>query len=110
MAMRPGSLRELLLREGVLHEAHRAVRVELLAVARDDAGRLLPAVLERVQAEVRHVGRLGVAEDAEDAALVVKVIVFVERDRARGAAGRQTAAEGRERRGGALGRSSARGT
>ena len=64
----PGSARQLVLREGVLHEAHRAVGVELLAVGGDDAGRLLPAVLERVQPEVGEVGRLGVAEDAEDAA------------------------------------------
>jgi hypothetical protein len=64
----PGELGELVLREGVLHEAHRAVRVERLAVGRDDAARLLPAVLERVQTEVGHVGRLGMTEDAEDAA------------------------------------------
>ena len=52
------------------------MRVELLAVARDDAGRLLPAVLQRVQAEVRDVRGLGVPVDAEDAALVVEVVVF----------------------------------
>ena len=63
----PGQLAELVLGEGVLHQAHGPVGVELLAVARDDAGRLLPAVLERVQPEVRHVGRLGVPVDAEDA-------------------------------------------
>ncbi len=61
-------LRELVLREGVLHEAHRPVGVEHLAVARDDAGRLLPAVLQGVQAEVGDVRRLGVTEDPEDAA------------------------------------------
>ena len=69
-------LRELVLGEGVLHEPHRAVRVELLAVGRDDAGRLLPAVLQRVQPEVGHVGGFGVVEDAEDAALVVEVVVL----------------------------------
>ena len=72
----PRQLGQLLLGEGVLHEPHRPVRVELLAVARDDAGRLLPAVLQRVQAEVGHVGRFGMVEDAEDAALVVKVVVL----------------------------------
>jgi hypothetical protein len=77
-------LAELVLREGVLDEAHRAVRVELLAVARDDAGRLLSAVLERVEAEVREVGGLGVPEDAEDAARVVEVVVvLVARDTVR---------------------------
>ncbi len=68
-------LREVLLAERVLDEAHRAVEVELLAVARDDARRLLAAVLERVQAEVREVRRLGVAVDAEDAALVAEMVV-----------------------------------
>ena len=62
------------------------MRVELLAVARDDAGRLLPAVLQRVQAEVGHVRGLGVAEDAEDAALVVEVVVL-QRSRSDGAPG-----------------------
>jgi len=67
-------LPELLLAESVLHQAHGAVGVELLAVARDDPCRLLPAVLEGVQPEVGHVGRLGVTEDAEDAAhLLAKV-------------------------------------
>ena len=43
-------------------------------VGGDDAGRLLAAVLERVQAEVGEVGRLVVPEDAEDAALVVELV------------------------------------
>ena len=63
-----GEAPELVLGEGVLHQAHRAVGVERLAVAGHDAARLLPAVLERVQPEVGHVGGLGVTEDAEDAA------------------------------------------
>jgi len=70
-------LGQLVLREGVLHEAHGAVGVELLRVARDDARRLLPAVLKRMKAEVRDVGGLGVIEDPEDAAFVVKAIVVV---------------------------------
>ncbi len=71
-------LGELLLRERVLHEPHGAVRVERLAVGRDDARRLLPAVLQRVKAEVGHVGGFGVAEDAEDAAFVAEVVVLQE--------------------------------
>ncbi len=42
--------------------------------ARDDAGALLPAVLERVEAEVREVGGLGMTEDPEDAALVLELV------------------------------------
>ena len=42
--------------------------VEAIAVGGDDAGRLLPAMLQRVQPEVGDVGGLGVTVDAEDAA------------------------------------------
>ena len=41
-----------------------------------DARRFLAAVLQGVEAEVGEVRRLGVAEDAEDAALVVEVVVL----------------------------------
>ena len=49
--------------------------VEVLAVEGVDAGRLLAAVLEGVQAERRVGGRLGVAEDREHAALLVRLVV-----------------------------------
>ena len=39
-----------------------------------DAGALLAAVLQRVEAEVGEVGRLGMTEDAEDAALVLELV------------------------------------
>ena len=48
--------------------------VELLAVIGDDAGRLLPAMLQRVQAERDQRRRVGMAEDAEDAAFLVQMI------------------------------------
>ena len=51
--------------------------VEALAVARDDARRLLAAMLERVQAEVGDVRGLGVAVHRDDAALVVEAVVVV---------------------------------
>ena len=70
-------LADLLGAEDVLHQAHGAVGEEALAVAGDDAGRLLPAVLQGVEAEVGDVGGLAVAVDAEDAALVVEVVVVV---------------------------------
>ena len=68
-------LAELLLVEHVLHQAHRAVGEELMPVAGDDAGRLLTAMLERVQPQVGEVGRLAVAVDADHAALVVEPLV-----------------------------------
>jgi hypothetical protein len=52
-----------------------AVIVELLAVVGDDSGRLLAAMLERMQAERRVRRRVRRAIDAEDAALLVELVV-----------------------------------
>lgn len=46
----------------------------MIAVPRDDAGRFLSAVLQRIQAEIGQIGRFLVAVDAEDGAFVVKLI------------------------------------
>src|SRR6516162_6158384 len=54
--------------------AHPAVGAELLAVVGDNAGRLLPAMLQRMQAERCERRRIGVAIDPEYAALLVKVV------------------------------------
>ena len=72
----PGQRVEPLVREDVVHQAHALLEPEPLAVARRDARRLLAAVLQGVETEVGEVRGLGVAEDAEDAALVVEVIVL----------------------------------
>ena len=71
--------RELVLGERVLDQAHRPMRVELLAVGGDDSRGFLPSVLEGVKAEVRDVCRFGVVEDAEHSAFVVKVVVVRQR-------------------------------
>ena len=57
--------------------AHRARDAELLAVGGGDAGALLSAMLKRVEAEVGEIGRLGVPEDPEDAALVFNMGMVV---------------------------------
>jgi hypothetical protein len=49
--------------------------MELRAVARDDAGGFLAAMLQGIKSEIGEVCRFGVAEDAEDTTLVVEVIV-----------------------------------
>ena len=61
--------------DDVADVAEVAVRVEVLAVVGDDAGRFLPAVLQGVQAEGRQGGGVVVAEDAEDAAFLVELVV-----------------------------------
>src|SRR5579864_3026337 len=55
--------------------AHGAVELELRAVARDNAGGFLAAVLQSVEAEIGEVGGFGMAENAEDPTFVVEVIV-----------------------------------
>ena len=70
-----GERLEPALREHVVHEAHALLEAERLPVARHDARRLLAAVLQRVEAHVGEVRGLRVAEDTEEAAVVVEVIV-----------------------------------
>ena len=60
--------------EDVGHVAHRLRDAHLLAVRGGNACALLPPVLQRVQAEIGHVGRFGMAEDAENAALVFEFV------------------------------------
>jgi hypothetical protein len=61
---------ERLFGECIGHVAHRLRKANLCAVGRSDAGAFLSAVLQGVQAEVGQVGGFGMAEDAEDTALV----------------------------------------
>ena len=58
----------------VADQAHAALGVEALAVEGDDAGGLLAAVLECVEAERGDGGRVGMAEDAEHAALFAEPV------------------------------------
>ena len=67
---------EGLVGEDVVHQAHGLVDADLRAVGGRDAGRLLAAVLERVEAEVGQPRRLGMAEDPEQAAVVPEMVVF----------------------------------
>ncbi len=60
--------------EIVADEPHAAVGVELLAVIGDDSCRLLAAMLQRVQAKRGQRRGVRVAEDAEDAAFLMKTI------------------------------------
>ena len=72
MARWPGSWLELALGEDVGDEALLLPLMEAVTVGGDDAGRLLPAMLQRVQPEVGDVRGLGMAVDADDAAHSVK--------------------------------------
>jgi hypothetical protein len=63
--------------------AHAAMGMELLAVIGDDAGRLLAAVLQRMEPEGDERGGVGMAIDAEDAAFLAQMVVVVDRFRYR---------------------------
>ena len=60
--------------EDVGNVAHRARRADALTVRRGDAGAFLSAVLQRVQAEIRHIGGFGMTEDAKDPAFVFELV------------------------------------
>ena len=74
MAMWPGSAFERAFVEGLGDVPHRARDAHLLAVGGGDAGALLAAMLQRIEAEIRQVGRFGMPEDAKDAALVLELV------------------------------------
>ena len=61
-------------REGIANEAKAALGMESAAVEGDDAGRLLAAVLKRMQAERGDGGRIGMAEDAKHAAFLAQPV------------------------------------
>ena len=65
--------------EIVADQAEPALLVEAPAVIADDAGGLLPAVLQRVQAERGYGRRIDDVPDAEDAALLVQRVIIVRR-------------------------------
>ena len=71
---RSGQLGQRFAVEGIGDVAHRARHTHLLGVGRRNPRAFLSAVLQRVQPEIRHVGRLGMSEDAEDAALVFELV------------------------------------
>src|SRR4030095_15455210 len=70
----PGRALEPVAAEHVRHPAHRLLHMEAVAVRGGDARGLLPAVLQRVEAEIGDVGGLGMVPHAEEPALVVELV------------------------------------
>ena len=58
----------------IAHQAEAAFRLEALAIEGDDACRLLPAVLQRMEAQRRERRRVRVAVDAEHAAFLAQAV------------------------------------
>ena len=76
MARSPGRRSiTLAIGEIVADQADMALGVEAGAVEGDDAGRLLAAMLQGMQAERGQRRGVRMAEDAEDAALLVQLVV-----------------------------------
>ena len=63
--------------EDVRNVSHLLVHADPLAVRRRDAGALLAAMLQRIEAQIGHVRRFGVTEDAEHAAFVFELVQHV---------------------------------
>jgi hypothetical protein len=57
--------------------AHRAMQVQFRAVARNDSSRFLPAMLQRIQAQIRQLRGLFMPKHAEHTTFVVKTVVGV---------------------------------
>ena len=79
MARCPGSVSRNRLVEDLGHQPHAPVLADVLAVAGDDAAGLLAPVLQGIEAEVGQPGRLGMAVDAEDAAVFFGLVVGLAR-------------------------------
>ena len=71
---RAGKLRQHVGGEDVGDQPHGLVQLQLLAVGRGDARRFLPAMLQRVQAEVGELGGLGMAVDGHHATFFAQFI------------------------------------
>lgn len=61
--------------ENLRHQPHAPVHAKLFAVARDNAGAFLPAMLQRVKAVVREFGGIRMTENAEHAAIMFGVML-----------------------------------
>ncbi len=62
--------------EDLRHEAHAVVLVKFPVVAGDDARAFLPAMLERVKAEVGQLGGVRMAENAEHTTIMFGIILL----------------------------------
>jgi hypothetical protein len=56
------------------NQAHLTMGNQPLAVRGDDAARLLAAMLQSIETEINHIGRLGMTVHAHDGAFFVKFI------------------------------------
>src|SRR5882757_6729970 len=59
------------------HFAHRAMQMQLRAIAGDDSSRFLATMLQRVQAKIGQLRRLFMSEHAEHTTFVMKMVVGV---------------------------------
>src|SRR6266403_495732 len=72
-----GQIREHWRGKDFFHFTHRAMQMQLRAIAGDDSSRFLAAMLQRVQAKIGQLGSLFMSEHAEYTTFVVKMVVGV---------------------------------
>ena len=74
-----GQLGQHVVGKDLRDQAHALDVGQMLAVGGGDAGRLLPAMLQRVEAEIGLARGVGMAVDGDDAALFVELVAFGDR-------------------------------
>ena len=67
---------DAIFRENIGHEPHADLAVHPVPIGGHDARAFLPSVLQGVETEIRHVGRLGMAVYPEDAAFFFRVVIY----------------------------------
>ena len=77
---RAGQMRHRFRRENFLHVSERFVKMQIRAVGGRNAGGFLPAMLQRVKAEIGELRGFGMAEYAEHSTVIVEVIVLEDVD------------------------------
>jgi hypothetical protein len=70
-----GKLRNHVGCENLLHVTEAFVHVDIRAIGGGDTGGFLSPMLERVEAQIGHLGGLGMAEYPENSAMIVEMIV-----------------------------------
>ncbi len=63
--------------ENLRDKAHAFEVAKLFAVGRDDPGAFLAAMLQRVEAIIRELGRVGMAKNAEHTAIMFGIILLL---------------------------------
>ena len=71
-----GQLANLLQPEDIGYPPHTALHIKLALIARNDTRRLLPPVLQSIEAEISQIGSFRMTEYANDPAFIMKMVII----------------------------------